>query len=140
MVGAAGEGAEVRVGREEVIARVPLNTRNPASLPENESKTLTRQSQNSDQSYSLVFPKFEYEETFLWTNIPEIGPYLMAVLYYQLIETLHHNKKLLGINNSLKKKLYFINTGKSTYILKKNTIYMCLSVRGPEKKGMLLHS
>lgn len=104
------------MGREGVIARVPLNTRNPASSPENESKTLTKQSRNSDQSYSLVFPKFEYEETFLWTNIPEIGPYLMAVLYYQLIKILHHNKKLLGINNPLKKKLYFINTGKSTYI------------------------
>lgn len=53
---AAGEGGEVRVGSAEVIVRVPLNIRNPATFPENESKTLAKPNQNSDQSYFLVFP------------------------------------------------------------------------------------
>lgn len=65
VVVAAGEGGEVRVGNAEVIVRVPLNIRNLATFPANVSKTLTKQNQNSDQSYFLVFPKFEYEETFL---------------------------------------------------------------------------
>lgn len=45
---------------------------------------------------------------------------------------MHHNRKLLGINVPFKKKLYFINIGKSIHIWKKNTIHMCLSVTGPD--------
>lgn len=34
-------------------------------------KTLTKQNQNLDQSYFLVFPNFEYKEIFLWTKVPD---------------------------------------------------------------------
>lgn len=53
---AAGEGGKVRVGSAEVIVRVPLNIRNPATFPENESKTLTKPNESSDQCYFLVLP------------------------------------------------------------------------------------
>lgn len=34
---------------------------------------------------------------------------------------------------TLKKKIYFINTGKSTCIWKKSSVHICVSVRGPNK-------